>query len=252
MKLYDAHSHLPQPASFVTVVNSTCESDWPRLQAHIASDSCIPAFGLHPWHVGTCSKSWQTDLLRVLECAGKSGSHISGFAPFSIGEIGLDSTRGASLDKQIEAFQWQHALAAERELAVSIHCVKAWDALLRVLKTQPRPRAGFLLHAYSGSAAQVATLTELGAYFSFSPAFLRPERKKLRAALLAVPDERLLLESDATPDVPIPTSLLLSLYQEVARERGIEAAILSESIEQNFKRLFGRGAGSLYLRETAR
>lgn len=276
--LYDAHNHLQDAwftphreriladlaAAGVSacVVNGTSESDWPDVAALFSQHSAfnsqpalLPSFGLHPWDVGNRTPDWQRTLLTHLglhQSHQPSSPHPSPSTAF-IGEIGLDrwildrarpddprlaGLRRAPLDEQIEVFRWQLALAAERNLPASIHCLDAFGPLLDVLRTTPLPARGFLLHAYSGPAEMVPAFAKFGAHFSFNGAFLPnlpltdichimydkpaspaaaadhchtlydiPRRRRRRLELYRqIPADRLLVETDA-PAMRLPPSL---------------------------------------------
>jgi TatD DNase family protein len=228
--LCDAHNHLHDAwlaphlpvvlrdlaAAGVTsaVVNGTAEADWPdvaRLCAATASLRLLPSFGLHPWEVGQASSGWRNTLRR----------HLDAHPGAAVGEIGLDrwildrarpddprliGLRRAPLDEQQEAFAWQLAEAAARNLPATIHCLDAWGPLADVLRHSALPARGFLLHAYGGSLELARDLLPLGAHFSFNAAFLAPRHAARRAVFAALPLERLLVETDA-PAFPLPPEL---------------------------------------------
>lgn len=300
--LYDAHNHLQDEwlaphldliaadlaAAGVAgaVVNGTCEADWPAVSALAARFPWVhPSFGLHPWDVGNASPAWRDTLQRTLDahpCA-------------AVGEIGLDrrildrarpddprlaGLRRAPLEEQLEAFRWQLALAAERNLPVSIHCLDAWGALTGVLDRSPLPARGFLLHAYGGPAELVPSCAARGAYFSFNGSFLpappaapappgppgpfhaireKPSRADRVARVFAiVPPDRILVETDA-PAMPPPPGLrthglppapdgtpvnhpanLAATYAGLAALLARPPAGLAAQVAENFRRLFGR------------
>lgn len=121
-----------------------------------------------------------------------------------IGEIGLDRLQaGLEREAQEAVFREQLALATRLGRPVMIHCLKAWGWLLEVLRDAGPPPAGFLVHGYGGAADLLPELTALGGYFSFGGTVLDPARRRARAALLAVPHDRLLIETDA-PAMPPP------------------------------------------------
>lgn len=276
--LYDAHNHLqdawlaPHRARVFAdlaqiplgraVVNGTCEDDWPAVTA-LARDHAfvLPSYGLHPWDVGNASLHWRETLLRTLDSDPKA----------AVGEIGLDrwildrarpddprltGLRRASLDEQQEAFTWQLALAAERNLPVTIHCLDAWGALLDTLRSKPRPARGFLLHAYGGSVELARDFAALGAYFSFNGGFLDDRHTAKRTVFAALPLDRLLVETDA-PAMPPPAALrpyslpeiadgtslnhpanITAAYTGLAQIRRIEPRTLQTQVAENFQRLF--------------
>jgi len=273
---FDAHNHLQDPALAPhldaiaddlrviglsrAIVNGTAETDWPDVDALARRyDFVLPSFGLHPWDAGNRTPRWLDTLRATLD------AHPA--AP--IGEIGLDrwmldsarpddprfaGLRRAPLDEQTEVFRAQLTLAAERNLAASIHCVDAHGALLAALETTPLPARGFLLHAYSGSAEMLPRFAKLGAYFSFNGSFLREQKHRQRDTFRSVPLDRLLVETDA-PALPPPKKYrprelppphhelnhpanIAATYAALAELRGLPLETLTAAVAQNFTRLF--------------
>lgn len=263
-RLCDAHNHLqddrlaPHRAAIWPalrradiawmVVNGSCERDWPQVLA-LAREcpQVIPSFGCHPWYVKECSADWQATLLRHLEAV-----------PSALGEAGLDRwIPDPDLERQEAVFVWQLRLAAERNLPLSIHCLQAWGRLLEILRAEPRPRCGFLLHSYGGSRELIAPLAELGAYFSLPGYFAHARKVRQRETFRHIPPERLLIETDA-PDQLLPDELnrhpladvqtgkplnhpanLGAVYEFAAGLLGEPVASLACRVEANFRRLFG-------------
>ena len=262
--MLDAHNHLHDPRLAphlpailaelarlgVTraVVNGTREDDWPAVAALAREQPwIIPSFGLHPWHIATRSPDWLAHLRE----------HLDAHPGAAIGEIGLDRwIAGHDPEAQREVFTAQLALAAERNLPVTIHCLRAWGPLWDILRTHPLPARGFLLHAYGGPAEMVRGFVKRGAYFSFNAYFLHDRKAAQRAVFQHLPIERLLVETDAPdlrpPDDQNPNPLLapdgtpinhpanLALaYTALANLRDIPAAELTDQVAHNFARLFG-------------
>lgn len=277
---FDAHNHLhdawlaphrdPVLAELArlplggAVVNGTSEQDWPEVTA-LCSTSCLPlraSYGLHPWHVGNATPHWRETLLQTLDANPRA----------ALGEIGLDrwildrarpddprlaGLRRASLAEQREAFVWQLRLATERNLPVTIHCLEAWGALAEILRAEPLPARGVLLHAYGGSADLAQSLLPLGAYFSFNGYFLAERQAAQREVFKTLPLNRLLVETDA-PAMPLPESLrthvlpaaadgatlnhpgnIAATYAQLAALRATPLATLSAAVAENFARCFG-------------
>jgi TatD DNase family protein len=210
LALYDAHNHLQdERLAFVsssletlfsrenirgTVVNGSCEADWAAVQT-LANKypQVIPSFGYHPWYIKERSADWQMTLTRFLD-----------ESPSAIGEIGLDRwIKDHDLEDQQQVFVWQLRLASERNLPVSIHCLQAWGKLFDLLRSEPRPSCGFVLHSFGGPEEMVEPLAKLGAYFSLPGYFAHERKTKQREAFRRVPPDRLLIETDA-PDQPLP------------------------------------------------
>ncbi|MCX6938384.1 MAG: TatD family hydrolase [Verrucomicrobia bacterium] len=299
MTLHDAHNHLQDDAlaphlerieaawtdlagpTGRMVVNGTHPDDWPRVAALAAKYPCVlPAYGLHPWDAGAPRAQDWLERLRALLVANPRAS---------VGEIGLDrwildtarpddprlaGVRRAPMEEQIAAFLPQLALAAELDRSASIHCLHAYPDLLPLLRTHPRPRRGFLLHAYSGPSDLIPELAALGAYFSFNPNFLAnttlppakcnqigytlPGTLNSRLAnFRVIPADRLLCETDAPAMLPpqiwrthkLPPAAdgtpvnhpgnIEAAYSGLAALRGTETAALAECLASNFTRLFG-------------
>lgn len=205
---FDAHNHLQQfddtrevidamRRADVTgcVVNGTCEDDWPRVAALARAhpDFVVPAFGLHPWFAHRRSPRW-LDTLR---------SHLDEFPRASIGECGLDGWVGTpDLETQREVFLAQIVLARERRLPLTVHALKAWQALADALSEEPPPESGFLLHSFGGNPELAEQFAKLGARFSFSGYFLHPRKARVLDAYRRIPPDRLLLETDAPNMAP--------------------------------------------------
>ncbi len=263
-RLCDAHNHLQDdrlaphlPAVLGAlrregvawmVVNGSCEGDWPQVLA-LAREcpQVIPCFGCHPWYVKELSADWQPALLRHLEAI-----------PSAIGEAGLDRwIKEPDFERQEQVFVWQLRLAAERNLPVSIHCLQAWGRLLEILRAEPRPSRGLLLHSFGGPREMIAPLAELGAYFSLPGYFAHARKARQRDAFKHVPPDRLLIETDA-PDQLLPDGLnrhpltdaqtgkplnhpanLGAVYEFAAGLFGEPVEQLAQRVEANFRRLFG-------------
>jgi len=269
-RLYDAHNHLQDErfggrqselaaacrrVGIVRMVtNGSCEDDWPGVLSMVREypDLVVPSFGLHPWCVPQRTPNWRENLLRCLSQA-----------PAAVGEIGLDRwKRDLPYDDQETVFLWQLDLAAQRDLPVSIHCLRAWGRLVDLLQSHPRPARGFLLHSYGGPGELVEPLSRLGAYFSLPGAFAYERKSRQRDTFRAVPSERLLIETDAPDQLPPadrvshplndPTgeksinhpANLAEVYAFAAGLLGMSLSELGALVEANFNRLFGGRAAS--------
>lgn len=264
LRLYDAHNHLqderlePYRAAVLAslrqenvtkmVVNGSCEADWPAvLELARCCPEVIPSFGYHPWYVKERSSQWKEQLSGFLD-----------EMPSAVGEIGLDRwIKDHDLAQQEEVFVWQLRLAAEQNLPVSIHCLQAWGRLYDLLRTEPRPRCGFVLHSFGGPQELIEPLAKLGAYFSLPGYFAHARKEKQREAFRHVPPERLLIETDA-PDQSLPPERvqyplqdgktgkpinhpanLGAVYRFAAELSGEPVEKLAARVEENFKRVFG-------------
>jgi TatD DNase family protein len=261
--LYDAHNHMADPALWAhrvaiepclreidlryAVVNGTSPNDWPAVLELAKSDpQMIPAIGMHPWQVNDAATDWQAQFLRALD----RGARV-------IGEVGLDQwIEGHDLEQQQLAFRWQLAQATQRNLPVSIHCLKAIGPLMEIVRSDTLPKRGFHLHAYNGPVELIPELVELGAYFSFNAGQLRTRKSKTPERICAVPAERLLIETDAPDMLPatglrsfdLPNSVsghalthpatLIDGYTAIADLRATPIEFLRQQVASNFEHYF--------------
>jgi TatD DNase family protein len=226
--------------------NGSTPEDWPQVCALASADSrIIPFLGLHPWYVG---RQGQRDWLIALRTALEA-------VPSGVGEIGLDRwIKDPDVDAQLEAFRAQVQLACDLNRPATIHCLRAWGLLMDELRSAKALPGGFIVHAFGGPADLVGPLADLGAYFSFAGNVLDPKGGRRREALLRVPADRLLIETDA-PDIPPPAEHrvpgptlpdgryrnepvnLPAILEGVAALRNEPAGPLAEQIWENGHRL---------------
>jgi len=230
-----------------SALNGTHPDDWERVAALAKLHPfLIPNFGVHPWFISELPTDWEAALRAWLSAV-----------PSGVGEIGIDGWR-KEFDpiEQERIFVKQLAIAAERNVPASIHGLRRWGRLLELLRANPRPECGFLLHSYGGPAEMIDSFAELGGYFSCPGFFLSPGREMKLEVFRHVPEERLLLETDA-PDQKLPECLdqykllsphdrqrlnhpatIVAVYEGVGHLRGMPTEHLVEVAERNFRRLF--------------
>lgn len=122
-----------------------------------------------------------------------------------IGEIGLDFHYDHSpRDAQRHAFREQLAIAKDLDIPVVIHMRDAVDEGVQILKEIGIPKAGCVLHCFSEGPSEAETYLEMGCHLSFAGPVTFKNADKLRAAVAAVPLERLLVETDSPFLAPEP------------------------------------------------
>jgi TatD DNase family protein len=255
----DAHNHLQDPrlgdpAPVISamqaagvercVVNATREDDWAAVEnlALAYPDFVVPAFGIHPWQAHTAAEGWMDRLAVMLEKHPQA----------SIGECGLDQwVSSPPIEVQRPVFIGQLRLARETDRPLTIHCLKAWGAMLDALSETPPP-SRFLMHSFGGSIEIARRLIPLGAYFSLSGYFLHERKSAVHEVFRKLPRDRILLETDA-PDMrpphhhlthPLPENLnhpanLPSIGNALAASLGMSPENLAELTRTNAARCFG-------------
>lgn len=207
---------------------------WPA-QAALARSSpgLWTCHGLHPWRLvqGGEPARLLDELADFLDRADP--------APVGLGELGLDRSPRMPPDSwpvQVEVFRAQLALARERDLPVVLHLVRADGAAWDLLRRDGLPRAGGMIHGFSGSVEMARNWLALGLHLSFGRLLGRAGR-----AVVEVPGERLLVETDAPDGAPEGPSALPRLARPLAALRGEEAGTLLARSEKNLRRLFRLG-----------
>jgi TatD DNase family protein len=169
----------------------------------------------------------------------------------AVGEIGLDyhylhSPKGV----QIEAFRRQIALANNFGLPIIVHSREAKKDTLRILQEEVTDISG-VLHCFSGDLDMAKKAMELGFYISFAGPVTFNKAKELREIAKFVPDEFLLIETDAPYLSPVPMrgkrnepSYLIHTAWTIADLRGISVGDLARITSLNAMKLFKIGEAS--------
>jgi TatD DNase family protein len=161
------------------------------------------ALGSHPLYIHQVPPN-ATQLLHEALTTWRDDPHL-----VAVGEIGLDHFVPAlqdadSLQQQERLYAEQLAVAASFGLPVILHVRRSADALLkhlRRLKQQGKPVAGGIAHAFNGSLQQAHALLDLGFKLGFGGAMTFDRALQIRALATQLPDDAIVLETDA-PDIP--------------------------------------------------
>jgi TatD DNase family protein len=197
--------------------------------------------GVHPHEA---SKATAEILTRL----GALAAHAKVVA---VGEIGLDYHYDFSpRDVQRSVFIEQLQLAAEAAKPIVIHTREAWDDTLQIL-TQHQPATGGIMHCFTGGPAEAAEALALGFHLSFGGVLTFPKAQALRDAAALVPENRLLVETDAPYLAPVPhrgkrnePAFIVETVRKLAEVRNTTPDAIAEATTRNFERLCLRGLGA--------
>lgn len=164
----------------------------------------------------------------------------------AVGECGLDYHYDHSpRDLQRAAFAAQLALAGEWDRAVVVHTREAEDDTRGMVVEAGRAGVRGVLHCFTGSHALARAALDVGWCISFS-GIVTFRKWDDDALLRLVPDDRILVESDAPYLAPVPhrgrrnePSWVPSTIARVAAARGVSADLLAEQSGANARGLFG-------------
>jgi TatD DNase family protein len=163
----------------------------------------------------------------------------------AVGECGLDYHYDHSpRDQQRRAFAAQLALARDARKPVVVHTREAEADTAAMVQEAGSSGIVGVLHCYTGSIALAETALASGWYISFSG--IVTFRKWSDDALIRlVPDERLLVESDAPYLAPVPhrgkrnePAWVSFTVARVAAARGVDAGALGALTHANARRFF--------------
>lgn len=164
---------------------------------------CYPMLGLHPEEV---KADWRDVLAQIKSCIN---SHLSSVAPvpvIAIGEVGLDFYWSREFEQeQLLAFEEQVRWSVEMRLPLMIHCRKAQNEMLTILKRYQDDLPGGVFHCFTGNTIEARELLQFDRFVLGIGGVLTFKKSKLSETLAeAVPLDRIVLETDAPYMAPVP------------------------------------------------
>jgi TatD DNase family protein len=167
----------------------------------------------------------------------------------AIGEAGLDYFHeGAPPAVQERVFRRQIAAARETGLPLVIHSRDCDDDMRRILEHETAQGAfGFVLLCFSAGRRLAEHGLALGGYVSFSGILAFKRSEELRAIAADIPNDRLLVETDAPYLAPPPNrgrrnepAFVRDTATALAEVKGITLDALAQQTSDNFFRLFSK------------
>ncbi|MFT7031446.1 MAG: TatD DNase family protein [Nonlabens sp.] len=214
-KFLDFHTHSMRHSESVDVMEI--------VSIHPGKDREYQYFtvGLHPWWtvntVSTDQKAMFASLLPLPNC-------------LAMGEMGLDQLKGPTLDVQMDVLRSQLVIAQGLNKPVIIHCVRAFDQLIKIKREFPDIKK-WCVHGYGRHSILAKQLIDQGFYLSLMPS--KPD--KYVDWFASLPLDKLFLETDSMPDTTI-----LDVYNDVSALTGISVDELKRQMNSNAREFFGR------------
>ena len=173
----------------------------------------IKTLGVHPWH------ALNGDISAVEAGAVEVDA---------IGEVGLDFACDVPRERQISLFRAQLAIAERVGKPVVLHCVRAFEEVMKILSEHRL--SAVIFHGFIGSVEQAQRAVSEGYYLSFGErTFHSP---KTVEAMRSTPLSHLFVETDES------TTPIEEIYTKIAALRGISTTELSIATKENFSRIF--------------
>ncbi len=197
---------------------------------------CYHTAGVHPHDAATFDAARDGEAIRAEVASGA----------VAIGECGLDYHYDHSpRERQRAAFSQQLALAAELARPIVVHTREAEDDTRAMVEEFGRGGVVGILHCYTGSVVLAEAALAVGWYVSFS-GIVTFKKWAADDVIRVVPEERLLVESDAPYLAPVPhrgkrnePAWVALTARRVAEVRGVEAERIGARTASNARRLFG-------------
>jgi TatD DNase family protein len=221
---------------------STRQREWDQVIGTAAREADVWAsVGIHPHEADNHADLGEAALLAATEHPKVIG----------IGETGLDYYYDHSdRTTQQALFRTHIAVARETGLPLIVHTRDAEDDTARIIAEEMEQGAfPALIHCFTASADFARKMLGHGLTISLSGIVTFKNAKDLQAIAADIPEERLLVETDAPVLAPVPhrgqtcePAFTADTARFVAGLRGVEAEALAEATTRNFFRLFTRAA----------
>jgi TatD DNase family protein len=196
MNLFDSHIHADllvdrQPPEDAATYRAMVPGIIPAATRRAIATAARWEFhgaAIHPWYLAEAVDITEVEAL------------LSEPRVRAIGETGLDHYRHGDDQRRDEAARWfaDHVrLALEHDLPIVVHCVRAHERCLRVLRDVAGGRARGVVHAFSGSPETAMEYAREGFAVGIGSAVTRERSRRVRRAAAEVSMDCLLVETDA-------------------------------------------------------
>ena len=218
---------------------------------------CQPMLGLHPEEVRA---DWQEQLAQIksnllppASCLLTPDSCLltpDSCQIIAIGEVGLDFYWSREYEQeQLFAFEEQVRWSVETRLPLMIHCRKAQNELVTILKRYAQDLPGGVFHCFTGNEIEARELLQFDGFVLGIGGVLTFKKSHLPEVLPAVvPLERLVLETDAPYMAPVPhrgqrnePAFVLQVLRRLAEAYDVTdeevARVTTDNVRRVFKKL---------------
>lgn len=200
-----------------------------------------PMIGLHPEEV-------RADWKEVLEeMHGLLVAHDDPNPWIAIGEVGLDFYWSREYEQeQLMAFEEQVRWSVETRLPLMIHCRKAQNEMVAILKRYRDELPGGVFHCFTGNEKEAEELLQFPRFVLGIGGVLTFKKSHLPETLPAVvPLDRIVLETDAPYMAPVPMrgqrnepAFVAHVLARLAQAYGISEEEMAERTNANVARVF--------------
>jgi TatD DNase family protein len=199
-------------------------------------DYCYPMLGLHPEDV-------KADWKEVLAAIKPALQTVK-----AVGEVGLDYYWSREFEKeQLEAFEEQVCWAVEYQLPLMIHCRKAQNEMVTIIKKYQKDLPGGVFHCFTGNEHEAAELLQFDKFVLGIGGVSTFKKSHLPEVLPAVvPLDRIVLETDAPYMAPVPKrgernepAFVAYVLKRLAEAYGVSEEEVAQTTNANVARVLG-------------
>ena len=205
-------------------------------------DYCYPMLGLHPEEVRA---DWREALSAIKDII-MFNVQSSMFNVLAIGEVGLDFYWSREFEQeQLLAFEEQVRWSVETRLPLMIHCRKAQNEMVGILKRYAHDLPGGVFHCFTGNEIEARELLQFDRFVLGIGGVSTFKKSHLPEVLPAtVPLERIVLETDAPYMAPVPhrgqrnePAFVLEVLRKLAEAYGVSEEEVARITTDTAKRV---------------
>lgn len=198
-----------------------------------------PMIGLHPEEV---KSDWQQVLSEMKPLLESSDGEV-----IAIGEVGLDYYWSREFEQeQLAAFEEQVRWSVETRLPLMIHCRKAQNEMVTLLKRYKADLPGGVFHCFTGNAREAEELLQFDRFVLGIGGVLTFKKSHLPEVLPAVvPLDRIVLETDSPYMAPVPmrgkrneSAYVKYVLEKLAESYGVAPEVIAKATNANVERVF--------------
>ena len=202
-------------------------------------DYLYPMVGLHPEEVRA---DWREQLSAIKSILNCQLSIVN-----CIGEVGLDYYWSREFEQeQLEAFEEQVKWSVETQLPLMIHCRKAQNELVSIIKRYARDLPGGVFHCFTGNELEARELLQFDRFVLGIGGVLTFKKSHLPEVLpKVVPLDRIVLETDAPYMAPVPMrgqrnepAYTLHVLRKLAEAYNVSESDIAAATNANVARIF--------------
>ncbi len=214
-----------------------------------------PMIGLHPEEVKADWREVLAEIKKRLQSLLCSPSPLnppsspitpSPTAPIAIGEVGLDYYWSREFEhEQLEAFEEQVCWSVETGLPLMIHCRKAQNEMVALLRRYEKELHSGVFHCFTGNAHEAAELLRFEGFALGIGGVLTFKKSNLPETLKSVPLDRIVLETDAPYMAPVPhrgkrneSYFIPHIIEKIAEVYGVSPETVATTTTATVERIF--------------